>query len=582
MGQAGMPDPIRITVEGFGAHPQHKARARASSRARDGGLRAAGAIALWALLPCGRACAAAASARFEFPAFDTYISALPSLDRDEIAALALTLGILCFAVVTALLFVRTRRRLAEVEAAARDEAVASKAAIDRAYALFLSEPQILVAWPAAADEPEIIGDPTLVSPADASVLAFATWLEADAARAMEHAVDALRARGVSFAMTVTTLAGRIIEAKGQVIGGRAILRLREVSGIKYELAELARRHQKHVDDTAAMRALIAAVPAPVWARDEAGKLTFVNHAYARAVEAKDAAEAIERGIELFEHGGRSEILRAHEAAAPYSGRLAAVVTGARRSFDVMTVPAARGSAGLGVDATEAELMRAELKRMMDAHRRTLDQLATGVAIFGSDRRLCFYNAAYRSLWDLDASFLDQGPTDSSVLDRLRAARKLPEEQDFRQWKAQLHQAYRTLDSKEFTWHLPDGRTLRVATTANPEGGVIYLFDDTTRRLDLERRYEALIKVQGETLDNLTEGVAVFGSDGRLRLSNPVFGRMWRLSAERLSERPHVETISGWSQPLHGDHATWQQLKATITAIDNREPVIGRIERPDGN
>src|SRR5262245_15151800 len=296
MGQAGMPDPIRIAVEGFGAHPQHKARARACTR--DIGLRATGAIVLSALIPCGRACAEAASARFEFPAFEAYISALPSLDRHEIAALALTFGVLCFAVVTAILFVRTRRRLAEVEAAARDEAVASKAAIDRAYALFLSEPQILVAWPAAADEPEIIGDPTLVSPADASVLAFATWLEADAARDMEHAVDALRARGVSFAMTVTTLAGRILEAKGQVIGGRAILRLREVSGIKYELAELARRHQKHVDDTAAMRALIAAVPAPVWARDEAGKLTFVNHAYARAVEAKDAAEAIERGIEL--------------------------------------------------------------------------------------------------------------------------------------------------------------------------------------------------------------------------------------------------------------------------------------------
>src|SRR5262249_59287341 len=95
------------------------------------------------------------------------------------------------------------------------------------------------------------------SPADASVLAFATWLEADAARDMEHSVDALRARGVSFAMTVTTLAGRIIEAKGQVIGGRAILRLREVSGIKYELAELARRPQKHAGDPRARRALLA-------------------------------------------------------------------------------------------------------------------------------------------------------------------------------------------------------------------------------------------------------------------------------------------------------------------------------------
>ena len=383
-------------------------------------------------------------------------------------------------------------------------------------------------------------------------------------------------------MTVTTLAGRVIEAKGQVIGGRAILRLREVSGIKYELAELARRHQKQTDDAAAVRALIEAVSAPVWARDEAGKLVFVNQAYARAVEATDGADAVERGIELFDRGGRSELLRAHEAAQCYSARLPAVVAGQRRSFDVMSVPAARGSAGIGIDATEAELMRAELKRMVDAHRRTLDQLATGVAIFGSNQRLGFYNAAYRLLWDLDSGFLDQGPTDSAVLDQLRAARKLPDEQDFRQWKTALYEAYRAVEAKEHMWHLPDGRTLRVVTTPNPEGGVIYLFDDVTERLDLERRYDALIRVQGETLDNLTEAVAVFGSDGRLHLYNPVFALMWRLSARccpsgRISNRSAIGR-----EPLHGDHPLWQRLRATITAIDNREPVIGRIERPDGN
>ena len=109
-------------------------------------------------------------------------------------------------------------------------------------------------------------------------------------------------------------------SKGQVIGGRAILRLREVSGIKSELAELARRHQKHVEDTAALGALVAAVVAPVWARDEAGKLTFANEAYARAVEVKDSSEVIECGIELFEHGGRSELLRAHGGNAPNDDR----------------------------------------------------------------------------------------------------------------------------------------------------------------------------------------------------------------------------------------------------------------------
>jgi signal transduction histidine kinase len=567
-----MPDAIRRTVEGFGARPH------------EAGF-GAGVAVLAALLLSHRAARAeAASEPQSLSSFDVYVSAFALLDRQEIAALALTLGILCFAVVTAVLLVRTRRRLVEVEASARDESLAAKAAIDRFKGLILSEPQILIAWAAAADQPEIIGDPALVIGGEAPhrPLAFGTWLEPDAARDMERAVDALRARGVSFAMTLTTLPGRIIEAEGQVIGGRAILRLREVSGIKYELAELTQRHQAQLDDAAAMRALVDAVPAPIWARDDAGKLVFVNQAYVRAVEARDDTDAIEGGIEMFDRAARSELSRAHEGARPFAGRLPAVVAGQRKSFDVIAVPAARGSAGIGIDVTEAESVRAELARMMDAHRRTLDQLATGVAIFGSDQRLSFYNTAYRSLWDLDAGFLDQGPTDSAVLDQLRAARKLPDESDFRQWKAKLYESYRSTETKSVEWHLPDGRTLRVVTTPNPEGGVIYLFDDVTERLALERRYDALIRVQGETLDNLTEAVAVFGSDGRLRLNNPVFARMWRLPAELLAGRPHIEAVSTASQPLHGDHPIWQRLRATITAIDNREPVIGRIERPDGN
>ena len=524
-----MPDTIRTTVDSLGARPQQS------------GLLVVLTIAIAGSCFFAAGPAEAAGPRFEGSTVGAYISALLLLDRHEIAALALTLGVLCFAVVTAILLVRTRRRLAAMAESARDEAMASRAAIDLADALLLSEPQILIVWSTGTEEPEIIGDAPRVIGAGVRqrVLSFGSWLEPQAAQDMERSVDALRARAASFAMTVATLANHVVEAEGLVVGGRAIVRLRELSGIKYELA-------------------------------------------ARAVEARTGEETVEQGIELFDHAARAELRNAHDSAQPYSGRLAAVVAGERRTLDVISVPVGGGSAGIAIDTTEVEVMRAELRRMVDAHRRTLDHLATGVAIFASNQRLSFYNAAYRSLWDLDVEFLDGGPTDSAVLDRLRAARKLPDEQDFRQWKSALHEAYRAVEAKEHTWHLPDGRTMRVVTTPNPEGGVIYLFEDVTERLDLERRYDALIRVQGETLDNLTEAVAVFGSDGRMRLHNPVFARMWRLDAEMLARRPHIETVSTACRPLHGDHPIWQRLRAMITAIEDREPVIGRIERRDGN
>src|ERR1700738_1046138 len=176
-----------------------------------------------------------------------YVSAVSQLDRHEIAALALTLGILCFAVVTAIMLVRTRRRLAETEAAARAQALALRPRADRANALLQSEPQVVIAWSTTDEEPEIIGDPNVVTDMVTSlaapdhVLVFGSWLEPEQARAIESAVEALRARGVGFGMTLTTQADRLIEADGQAIGGRAVLRLRNGSGVRPELGEVLGR-----------------------------------------------------------------------------------------------------------------------------------------------------------------------------------------------------------------------------------------------------------------------------------------------------------------------------------------------------
>ena len=546
---------------------------------RAGGFRACAAATLLVA-----ACEPAAAQDGTPPSLlDAIVAALAILDRHEIAALGLTLGILLFAVLVAIMLVRARTRADDSEAAARDQIIALKAEIDRANALLLSDPQIVVAWAAASDEPEILGDVSLVTDAAAPhrVLAFGTWLDPETAQAIERAVDALRERGESFSKTLTTPAGRFIEAEGRAIGGQAVLRLRDVGGAKRALAEMTERHEKLAAEADSLRTLIGALPAPVWVRDRGGKLVYVNPAYARAVDATNEADAAARGLELLASGSRDDISRVRNGTDPFAARLPAIVTGARRTFDVLDVATARGSAGIAVEATEVETLHAELARMQDAHRRALDQLATAVAVFNADRKLIFHNTAYRALWDLDAAFLDQAPADSAVLDRLRAARKLPEEQDYRAWKTKLHEAYQAIDVNAQEWHLPDGRTLRVVTTPNPEGGITYLFEDVTERLELARRYDSLIRVQRETLDNLAEGVAVFGSDGRLRLHNPAFARLWRLDAAALVERPHVETVIEWCRKLHADDDVWRVLHNAVTAIENREPVSGLIERRDG-
>ncbi len=91
-----------------------------------------------------------------------------------------------------------------------------------------------------------------------------------------------------------------------------------------------------------------------------------------------------------------------------------------------------------------------------------------------------------------------------------------------------------------------------------------------------------MRVQRETLDNLAEAVAVFGSNGRAQLFNPPFVQMWKLSPDTMAQQPHIETIREWCKPLFDDDAAWQAIRAAITGIDDRISVPLKLERKDGS
>jgi len=151
-----------------------------------------------------------ASARAEEQPFlalqDFALNTYQSIDRTDVAILAPVLGLVLFAVVTAILFLRIRSRSARLEATSREEIAGLHDKLDRANALLLTERQVMVDWPAASDRPNIDGDLEILGvPERHRVLAFGSWLDAGKAAEMERAVEALRVRGEAFAMTLTML-----------------------------------------------------------------------------------------------------------------------------------------------------------------------------------------------------------------------------------------------------------------------------------------------------------------------------------------------------------------------------------------
>jgi signal transduction histidine kinase len=120
----------------------------------------------------------------------------------------------------------------------------------------------------------------------------------------------------------------------------------------------------------------------------------------------------------------------------------------------------------------------------------------------------------------------------------------------------------------------------VVAQPHPFGGLSFLYEDVTERLALESRYNTLIKVQSATLDTLVEGVAVFGPDGRLKLHNAAFARIWDVSEAELAGEPHVRGIAETATRKFGDAGMWDRLIQHIVSGAPQARDMGEVERND--
>ena len=481
-----------------------------------------------------------------------------------------------------------------------DEVAELRRSLAAAESILKAEPQVLVHWEQGTGVRIAVNTLTTVPglPEDPQqLLKFGQWLEATGARDLKSGLDTLFTVGRPFNLLLRTIAGGHVEADGRVSGARAILRLRDVAGSRRDLARIMDQHRQLARDITLSRSLFNALPMPVWIRGADGRIEWVNKAYLSAVEAADENEVRERQIELLEARQRTEAAGALNRGEVYRKRMPLNIAGARKPHEVAILPLGEASAAAAIDVTAEESAHSELDRQVEAYDRTLDNVATAVAIFGEDRRLTFFNKAFQKLWQLDPDWLATGPSDGQVLDRLREASKLPEvvshgrpdRQDgrsteavnYKEWKARVLGLARQDAAHAEGWHLPDGRTLQVTIEPRTDGSTTHFYDDVTERLELESRFNAMIDVQRETLDHLKEGVAAFGTDGRLRLFNSAFERIWKLSGRTLKEGPHIDQIIAQARVLYDDPRGWAQIARCVTQFsDKRETIEGQMPRAD--
>lgn len=428
----------------------------------------------------------------------------------------------------------------------------------------------------------------------------------DAADLARHVADA--ALGGIFSLTLRPAgSARSFRVDGGPApagyGERAVLLwFIDVTEAEEAAAALAARLERRSTALDALSGLLEAAPFPMWHRGPDLRLAMVNGAYVRAVEGEDAASVIRAGIELIDDadglGPEAAAATVRDGQQAVTRNVPATVSGERRMMQVVEVPLGPGGvAGYAIDVEDQEQARADLNRFVRAQRDMLDRLSAGVAQFGRDRSLIFFNQPFARLFSLTPDFLGDRPEFDRLIDAMREAGNLPEVRDFPDWKEAHRQWFTSgLAAEEEDWLLPHGMHLRVVAQPLPDGGLLTIFEDRTEQIQLASARDTLLQVRTATFDNLFEAVGVFASDGRLNLWNNRFTELWGLDEEHLSTHPRIDALTPLLAPKlkRASHAGLvrelvrsatverKQRTGRVSLIDGREFEFAAVPLPDGN
>jgi len=349
----------------------------------------------------------------------------------------------------------------------------------------------------------------------------------------------------------------------------------------------AREHKKYKE-------ALDGLPFACWLRDHEQKIIWVNNAYAKSLSEKEETILEEQkeiattprksssgktkailGVELAKQALDSGLEKTTESH---------VVIGGKRLFmriREIPIPLADMTLGMAQDISKLESIGEELKRYQSSNRELLEQLQSAIGIFSNDQTLEFYNSSFAQLWGLEDGWLNKKPKLGDLMEKLRETRRLPEQADFRRFKESWISMFTGLiKPHEDMLYLPDGSALRMLVVPHSMGGIMMTFEDVTSRLELESSYNTLIAVQKETLDNLGEGVAVYGGDGRLKLWNPAFSRLWGFNPEDLDGEPHISKLVEKKQKFFTKKEWKDRHDELISKGLDRIMHEGRLKRSD--
>jgi signal transduction histidine kinase len=460
-------------------------------------------------------------------------SGAPALDARTLLTLGINLGVIAFAVGTAIACLRATERARKAQAEAQLEAERYRLSESTLDTLLAAEPQALLTVTESGEAELLVATlpATLGVPRDTSeLLNFTAWLDAASAQALDDAIDALAERGEPFNLMLRTCRDRYVEVDGRTAGRTIVLKVRDLARQRTELADLADRHRQLEKQVASLRGLLdeasKAERIPVETKtsietrfrsfdrlatafavfDAEQRLTHFNQAYVELWQLDpewlgnyprdgEILDRLRQARRLPEKADYREWKRSWLA----SYRSNAQVEDQWHLPDGRTLHVVSDSEGesgvtyLYENVTERLALESRYNALIEVQRETLDTLREGVAVFAPNGRLRLYNRAFATIWRLNPRQLDGEPHIEEIIDCCRVLYDAPEEWERTKTAVTAIVSERLAYERQFD--RADSSVVTSAVLPLPDGGTLLTYVDVSDSKRVERalieRTEAL-------------------------------------------------------------------------------------------
>ena len=163
----------------------------------------------------------------------------------------------------------------------------------------------------------------------------------------------------------------------------------------------------------------------------------------------------------------------------------------------------------------------------------------------------FINKLFCIFSGIDNEWMSQKPYYGILMDKLKENEKLPECDNYKEYKA--HEI-KSLDNLQSTQndiiYTRDGKALKLLKQKISDVHILFKYEDVTQTLDVERLYNELNIVHAETLEHSIQPLVVYHQSGKIKMCNIKFQEFFKIKDIDINDQMHcTDLVEKYYKPL---------------------------------